>query len=290
MLPPSSTSPPTGIRYTPTASTRATRVHLSSACVRCPRGLLLPRERSRSRPSSPTWCLPSPFRCPILPPRRRCSSTASTGGKKVACIQSQVSNGKTANVLAVQYVAAGVAGAALVLTGASAVSAALSGGAASGGGAGTISPSFTEVFGWFQGMAMNGMLSVNYPPIYRSFAKNFAFSTGVIPWTGLQTSIDNFRAKTGGNLTEDNVAFLKNATLIFPDGSTNSPEPGSLEVQASARRLRDPRGPRNPNLHQRDGSWVQRQLHPDLYQLSAHSQGHPGICRAAPLFPSLTSS
>lgn len=151
-------------------------------------------------------------------------------GQEVGCIQSQVSNGKTASVPAVSYLAAGVAGAALVVGGVSAVSAALSGGASalgggaaggsSVGGTGTISPSFTEVFGWFQGMAMNGMLSVNYPPIYRSFAKNFAFSTGLIPWTQMQESIDDFRGKTGGNLTQSSVAILRNTTLVFPDGST----------------------------------------------------------------------
>ncbi len=140
-------------------------------------------------------------------------------GADVACITSQVNNGKTVSVPAVSYVAAGVAGAALLVTGFSAIGAAASGG--STGGTGTMSPSFTEVFGWFQGLAMNGMLSVNYPSVYRSFTKNFGFSTGIIPWTAMQTSIDNFRASTGGNLTDDNVQFLQNATLIFGDGSSN---------------------------------------------------------------------
>ena len=149
-------------------------------------------------------------------------------GEKVACVQSQVTNGKTASVPAVSYVAAGVAGMALVLGGVSAVGSALAGGSAAvggssaGGGMGTVSPSFTEVFGWFQGMAMNGMMSVNYPNVYRSFAKNFGFSTGMIPWTSLQVSIDGFRAITGGNLTENSVEFLKNATLVFPDGSSQT--------------------------------------------------------------------
>ncbi|KAK3940071.1 hypothetical protein QBC46DRAFT_218757, partial [Diplogelasinospora grovesii] len=156
-------------------------------------------------------------------------------GQKVACIQSEVSNGKTASVPAVSYVAAGVAGAALIMSGVTAVSAALAGGSAAinggsaaaatgsgGGGMGTVSPSFTEVFGWFQGMAMNGMLSVNYPQVYRSFSKNFGFSTGLVPWTGLQVSIDNFRQATGGNLTQDSVQFLNNATLVFPDGSVDT--------------------------------------------------------------------
>jgi hypothetical protein len=142
-------------------------------------------------------------------------------GENVACISSQVNNGKTASVAAVSYVAAGVAGAALVVGGMSAFSAAAAGGASAGGG-GTVSPSFSDVITTMQGFAMNGMLSVNYPPVYRSFAKNFGFSVGLIPWTGMQTAIDNFRSKTGGNLTEDSVAYLQNATLLFSDGSNTT--------------------------------------------------------------------
>lgn len=144
----------------------------------------------------------------------------------VACIRSQVSNGKTANVPAVSYVAAGIAGAALVVSGLSAVGSAVAGGGAAngGGGSGSMSPSFTEVMTWFQGIAMNGMMSVNYPPIYRSFTKNFAFSTGMIPIGSFQTAIDNIRARTGGNLTTNSVQFLNNATLVYPDGSTNTPD------------------------------------------------------------------
>jgi Transient receptor potential (TRP) ion channel/ML-like domain len=141
-------------------------------------------------------------------------------GKDVACLTSQVTNGKTVNVPAVSYAAAGIAGAALLLTGASAIGAAAAGGSTAG--AGTMSPSFTEVLTFFQGVAMNGMMSVNYPPVYRSFTKNFAFSSGIIPWTTMQTSIDNFRASTGGNLTDDNVQFLRNATLVYSDGSNAS--------------------------------------------------------------------
>ncbi|KFA72587.1 hypothetical protein S40288_10100 [Stachybotrys chartarum IBT 40288] len=143
------------------------------------------------------------------------------GGQNVACIQSQVTNGRTASLPAVSYVAAGIAGAALIASGLSAIASAVGGGAA--GGAGSASPGFTEVVSWFQGLAMNGMLSVNYPPIYRSFTKNFAFSTGIISWGQLQTSIDDFRSSTGGNLTADSFEFLQNATLVFADNSTVTP-------------------------------------------------------------------
>jgi hypothetical protein len=157
--------------------------------------------------------------------------------QSVACIQSKVTNGKTASVPAVSYVAAGIAGVALIVTGASAIGAAFAGGgAAAGGGAtaggtGTISPSFTEVFTWFQGLAMNGMLSVNYPPVYRSFTKNFAFSTGLIPWTTLQRTIDDFRGRTGGNLTASSVESLQNTTLVFPDGTEVSGNSSLFKVK-----------------------------------------------------------
>ena len=71
-------------------------------------------------------------------------------------------------------------------------------------------------------MATNGMMSVQYPEVYRSFTKNFAFSTGLIPWNSMQSSIDSFRNSTGGNLTEDSVQYLKNASLVFVSGSDNS--------------------------------------------------------------------
>lgn len=69
---------------------------------------------------------------------------------------------------------------------------------------------------------MNGMSAVSLPQVYRSYSKNFAFSVGLIPWTNLQLSIEDFRAATGGNLTEDSVQYLQNATLVFQDGSTES--------------------------------------------------------------------
>ncbi|TGO46307.1 hypothetical protein BCON_0332g00070 [Botryotinia convoluta] len=144
--------------------------------------------------------------------------------EEAACVQADVTNGKTTAVAAVSYVAAAVAGAAAVVGGVSALGAAASG---AGGGAAT-SPSFMECMTWFQGMAMNGMMSVNYPPVYRQFTKNFGFSTGLIPWTAMQQSIDSFRAATGGNLTTDSVTYLKNATLVFSDGSTDTPSKRSL--------------------------------------------------------------
>lgn len=137
-------------------------------------------------------------------------------GDDVACIKSKLSNGKSMKVPAVSYAAAGVAGAALVVSGLSSLS------SLGHTGATTSSPGFGEVLGWFHTMATNGMLSVDYPPLYRSFSKNFAFSTGLIPWGQMQESIDDFRSSTGGNLTHNSYPFLKNATLVYSDSSSPS--------------------------------------------------------------------
>ncbi|KAI1333995.1 hypothetical protein F5Y15DRAFT_317514 [Xylariaceae sp. FL0016] len=165
------------------------------------------------------------FQVPDIAAQATLKLKSLDGDSDLGCIESQVTNGKTADVPAVSYVAAGIAGAALLLGGAGALGSAM--GAGSGAGAGTMSPSAGEVIGVFQGFAMNGMMSANLPQVYRSFTKNFAFSTGLIPWTQMQMSIDNFRSMTGGNLTNDSVEYLQNATLVFPDGSSSNAN-GSL--------------------------------------------------------------
>lgn len=160
------------------------------------------------------------FSVPDLDGTAKLELTNKESGTEVACIQSVVGNGKTMSTKAVPIVAAGIAGAALLVSGLGSLAGAGSGAA----GNAAPSPTFTEVMGWFQSMAMNGMLSVQYPSVYRSFSKNFGFSGGLVAWDGLETAIDNFRKLTGGNLTANSVEVLRNTTLVYVDdtGSSNS--------------------------------------------------------------------
>lgn len=151
--------------------------------------------------------------------------TRDADNTQLACVESTVGNGKSLEMPAVKYVAAGIAAGSLALTGLSALSAAGTPGAAAP------SPTFGEVFGWFQSMALSGMMSVKYPTVYQSFSSNFGFSTGLVSWDSMQKTIDNFRGATGGNLTENNYDYLKNATLVFASGA-NSSEAGSLKRRA----------------------------------------------------------
>lgn len=157
-------------------------------------------------------------------------SFKNVDGKKVGCVVADLGNGRTINSPAITYIAAGVVAAALVISAITTLLGANSGG---GGQASGFTPNFSEMIGWFQTLATSGMLSVNYPPLYRDFTERFAFSTGLISWPRMQASINNFRSKTGGNTTTHNISSLKNSTGLtsrdlpvisnatVPDTSTN---------------------------------------------------------------------
>lgn len=152
----------------------------------------------------------------------------------VACVENRVTNGITTDIPGLTYAAVAVAGSALILAAASSF---LPGhgpagpgpgtGAETTGGAGpsfSIGPTLADVLGWFQTMALDSMLSVNYPLGYRNFAKNFGFSVGLTPWSApLQPALDRFRADTGGDLTNNSVDALHYSVLEFPDGSLGTP-------------------------------------------------------------------
>lgn len=167
------------------------------------------------------------FQIPDLDGMAKLELQSSEDNTELACLQSVVQNGKTANQPGVQYVTVGITAAALVLSGVSAL-----GAAGAGTGAGP-SPNFGDVLGWFQAIAMNGMLSVNYPPVYRSFVSNFAWSTGILPWEDMQRSIDSFRKATGGHLEKNSIDYLMNATLVF---SSNSSTEGDTATSSNKTR------------------------------------------------------
>ncbi|KAJ6086025.1 hypothetical protein N7486_010306 [Penicillium sp. IBT 16267x] len=151
------------------------------------------------------------FSVPDLDGQAKLVLTSLTSGENLACVQSDLTNGKSTGVKAVSWASAGMAAGALAFSGVSAIS------AGAHPGASTSSPGFGDVMGWFHCMATNGMLSVSYPAVYTSFTKNFAWSTGLVSWDGLQDSIDNFRKATGGNLTDNSLSYLGSI-----DGASNS--------------------------------------------------------------------
>ena len=142
--------------------------------------------------------------------------TLTSNGKDVACVESSLSNGHSASVKGVAWASAGIAAGALALSGLSAL------GSAGSTGAPSSSPSAGDVMGWFGSVATNGMLSVQYPAVYKSFTKNFAWSTGLIPWSSMQNSIDDFRKATGGNLTQNSYIYLAGLNTASVANGTSS--------------------------------------------------------------------
>jgi hypothetical protein len=175
-------------------------------------------------PTSYANMIPSiAFSVPDLDGTAKLELTPVDGGDDIACLQSAVNNGKTMKTTAVPIVAAGIAAGALAVSALGALA------GAGGVGGATPSPTFGEVVGWFQSMAMNGMLSVNYPSAYSSFTQNFGFSGLLIPWGGLENTIDNFRKSTGGNLTDASYNYLKNNATIVRGSSNGTISKRGLE-------------------------------------------------------------
>jgi len=160
------------------------------------------------------------FKIPDLDGVATLQLKSMANGTELACLTSVVANGKTMNVPEGKYISATIAAAALLFSGISAL------GAGAGGGAAGSSPNFGDVMFWFQSIAMDGMLSLSYPSVYRSFTDNFQWSTALFTWDSMQKSIDDFRKGTGGNTTEMSIDYLlNNKTLIydstFANGTSN---------------------------------------------------------------------
>lgn len=163
------------------------------------------------------------FEIPDLDGQAKLVLKSKGAQNNVACIESQLTNGHSTNVGAVKYASAGIAAGALALSGISAI------GSVGTVGSPSASPGFGDVMGWFHSMATNGMLSVAYPQVYRSFSSNFMWSTGMIPWPGLLKSIDKFREATGGNVTTESYEFLKKSSITQSSSSSTNTTKRSWE-------------------------------------------------------------
>ncbi|KAJ5875565.1 uncharacterized protein N7473_012912 [Penicillium subrubescens] len=197
--------------YTKTFEPCGTEVHVAELCP-VPSGAFS-ASGSINVPDEYASQIPSiAFNIPDLDGQAKLTLTSD--GKSVACVESQLSNGKSASVKGVAWASAGIAAGALALSGLSAL------GSAGSTGAPASSPSAGDVMGWFGSMAMNGMLSVNHPAVYKSFTKNFAWSTGLIPWASMQNSIDDFRKATGGNTTHNSYIYLTGLSTASSNGTS----------------------------------------------------------------------
>lgn len=130
-------------------------------------------------------------------------------GDTVGCFETVVNNGKTTKLSYISWITAAVAGLAIV---AAVISTVSSSGHTSVFTAHHSAPTVLDVMGYFQNIAYSGQLSINYPAFYLRFTQNFAWSTGIIPFSSLENSITNTRLKTGGSALDSNVTMTSSIT------------------------------------------------------------------------------
>lgn len=112
-------------------------------------------------------------------------------GESVACLEAELSNGKTVYQKAVGWTTAVIAGLGLVAS-------AVTSGLGHSNTAAHVAANALSLFGFFQAQAMVGMTAVDMPPIVRSWTQNFQWTMGIIRVGFLQEIATWYQRATGG--------------------------------------------------------------------------------------------
>ncbi|KAK3309066.1 uncharacterized protein B0T15DRAFT_491598 [Chaetomium strumarium] len=142
-------------------------------------------------------------------------------GKSVACVEADISNGKTVDLVGVKWATAIVAGLALV-------SSAIVSGLGHQNAAAHIAANSLSLFGYFQAQAMIGLTGVPLPPVVMSWTQDFQWSMGIIRLSFMQDIFTWYQRATGGtpstifdSLTTVSVQVEKRA-LDFVEAAASS--------------------------------------------------------------------
>lgn len=122
----------------------------------------------------------------------RATINNATDGTEIACVQANLSNGKTVDQTAVKWVTAVIAGIALCTS-------AVMSGLGHSNTAAHVAANALSLFGFFQSQAIIGMTAVTFPPIAQSWVQNFAWSMGIINIGFMQTVLTWYQRATGGS-------------------------------------------------------------------------------------------
>ncbi|KAF2093813.1 TRP-domain-containing protein [Rhizodiscina lignyota] len=112
-------------------------------------------------------------------------------GAVLACVEAELSNGKSVYQKAVGWVTAIIAGIGLVTS-------AITSGLGHTNTAAHVAANALSLFGYFQAQAFIGMCAVPLPPIVASWTQNFAWSMGIIRVAFLQQMATWYQRSTGG--------------------------------------------------------------------------------------------
>ncbi|KAG5981643.1 hypothetical protein E4U55_002728 [Claviceps digitariae] len=165
-----------------------------------------------------------------------------TDGKntQIACVEAQISNGKTVDVKGIKWATAVIAGLAL-----------LASGVVSGRGhlntAAHVAANSLSLFGYFQAQAVIGLSSVHLPPIAQSWTQNFQWSMGIIHVPFMQSLFTWYQRATGGTPADIFSTLLTISVQVQKRAVSLLPEP----VMEGASRLM-----RRGNVQNEAGSYI----------------------------------
>ena len=117
-----------------------------------------------------------------------------TSGNSLACVEADLSNGKTVDQKAVSWATAVIAGLALLAS-------AVTSGLGHSNTAAHVAANALSLFGFFQAQAMIGMTAVPLPPVVASWTQNFQWTLGIIRVEFLQSICTWYQRSTGGTPT-----------------------------------------------------------------------------------------
>jgi len=112
-------------------------------------------------------------------------------GNSLACVEAQLSNGKTVDLAAIAWATAVVAGLALMAS-------AVTSGLGHSNTAAHVAANALSLFGYFQAQAIIGMTAVPLPPIVASWTQNFQWTLGIIRVGFLENICTWYLRSTGG--------------------------------------------------------------------------------------------
>jgi hypothetical protein len=115
----------------------------------------------------------------------------STSGQPLACVEAELSNGKTTYQKGVAWTIAVIAGLGLVIS-------AIVSGLGHSNTAAHVASNALSLFGYFQAQALIGMCGVVTPPIVRMWTQNFQWSMGIISVGFLQRMATWYQRASGG--------------------------------------------------------------------------------------------
>lgn len=187
------------------------------------------------------------YTIPDLDARVRIFVNKTDTGESVACVEADVENGKTVDLIGVKWATAVIAGLALL-------SSAVISGLGHSNTAAHVAANALSLFSYFQAQAILGLTSVHLPPIVAAWVQNFQWSMGIISVDFMQDIFTWYQRATGG---EPSTIFdtLRTVSVAVQKRSLDVVDTGvNLFKRASAMA---PRAlvPRN-NIQTSDGRYV----------------------------------